>query len=387
MPRLLILCEYPTLLGGERSMLATLRAVAAAGFDVHVAAPPGRPLADALREAGVSHVRWSTHDDEHERLPLDRIRAGLANLFDQVRPDLVHANSVSTARISGPVAAGAGLPSVGHLRDIVRLSRQAIDDLNRHRRLIAVSRAARDFHVAQGIDATGCVVVYNGVDLDAFCPRAPTGYLHREFGVPPAVRLVATIGQLGLRKGTDVALAAALQAAGAVPDVHWLIVGERTSNKAESREFEALLRSIASEPPLAGRVHFLGSRSDVPLLMNECVLLVHAARQEPLGRALVEAAASGLPVVATDVGGTREIFPTESDGAVLVPPDNRFALAEAMAQLLNDEGRRQSLGAAARRRAAAAFNICETADRIIAQYNDLQRGCINTPAPSGRGPG
>ena len=132
-----------------------------------------------------------------------------------------------------------------------------------------------------------CVVLNNGVDLDEFQPRPPTGYLHRELDLPASARLIAVIGQLGLRKGTDVALAAALQIADNAPDVHWLIVGERTSNKAESHEFEALLRSIAAEQPLAGRVHFLGSRSDVAQLLNECTLLVHAARQEPLGRVLL----------------------------------------------------------------------------------------------------
>ncbi len=371
MPRLLILCEYPTLLGGERSMLATLPAIAAAGFDVRVAAPPAGPLADALRQQGVSLVPWSAHGDGEERLQLDQSRAELASLFCQVQPDLVHANSLSTARISGPVASEAGLRSVGHLRDIVKLSRQAIDDLNQHRRLIAVSHATRDFHVAQGIDATRCVVAHNGVDLNAFCPRPSTGYLHRELGLPANARLVATIGQLGLRKGTDVALAAALQAAGDLPDVHWLIVGERTSGKVESREFEALLQSIAAEAPLAGRVHFLGSRSDVPRLMNECALLVHAARQEPLGRVLLEAAASGLAIVATDVGGTREIFPTDADSAVLVPPDNRLAIAEAITKLLHDEPQRQSLGQAARRRAQAAFNIHLAASQLLSQYQKL----------------
>jgi glycosyltransferase involved in cell wall biosynthesis len=371
MPRLLILCEYPTLLGGERSMLATLPAVAGAGFDVHVAAPPAGPLADALRKQGVSLTPWSAHGDGDERLQLEPSRAQLARLFRQTRPDLVHANSLSTARISGPVASQAGLRSVGHLRDIVKLSRQAIDDLNQHRRLIAVSRSTRDFHVAQGIDATRCVIAHNGVDLNAFGPRTPTGYLHREFGLPTSARLVATIGQLGLRKGTDAALAAALQAAGELPDVHWLIVGERTSGKDESREFEALLQLIAAEAPLAGRVHFLGSRSDVPQLMNECVLLVHAARQEPLGRVLLEAAASGLTVVATDVGGTREIFPTDADGAVLVPPDNRLAIAEVVTKLLRDEPRRQSLGQAARRRAEAAFDIQFAARKLVSHYQKL----------------
>ena len=114
-------------------------------------------------------------------------------------------------RLSGPVAAGLSLPSVSHLRDIVSLSRQAIDDLNCHGRLLAVSEATWQFHVAQGLAAEKTFVLHNGVDLDQFRPRPPTSYLHRQLGVAPDVPLIATIGQISLRKGHDV-LAAALEA-------------------------------------------------------------------------------------------------------------------------------------------------------------------------------
>ena len=352
-------------------MLATLPAAAAAGFDIHVAAPLQGPLAAALRQRSVSHLAWSSANEHGERPPLERLRADLVELIRAVRPDLIHANSLSTARIAGPVAVACGVPSIGHLRDIVKLARQALDDLNAHRRLIAVSRATRDFHIAQGIDPRRCVVAHNGVDLNEFHPRPPTGYLHQELGLPPTARLVATIGQLGLRKGTDMALAAALQVASDVPNAHWLIIGERTSNKDESREFENLLHSIAEEPPLAGRVHFLGSRSDIPQLLNECVLLLHAARQEPLGRVLLEAAACGLADVATDVGGTREIFPTDADGAMLVSPDNRLAMADALLALLQNDERRSALAAGGRRRAEEAFDIRQTAARLIEHYESV----------------
>jgi glycosyltransferase involved in cell wall biosynthesis len=371
MPRLLIICEHPTLLGGERSMLATLPAVAAAGLDVQIAAPPAGPLAETLRERGVSHVPWSMLRDGQRHVLLEPTRTELAQLLARVRPDLVHANNLSIARISGPVVADAGLRGVGHLRDIVKLSRQAICDLNQHSRLLAVSHATRDAHVGQGLDADRCRVLYNGVDLDEFRPRRSSGHLHRELGLPAPARLVVTIGQLGLRKGTEVVLAAAARVAKELADVHWLIVGERTSNKDESRKFESNLRSIAAEPPLAGRVHFLGRRADVPQLMNECVLLVHGARQEPLGRVLLEATASGLAVVATDVGGTREIFPTSDDGAILVPPDDSSAIAESMVALLTNEPRRESLARAARRHAQAAFDIQLAARQLVTHYQQL----------------
>jgi glycosyltransferase involved in cell wall biosynthesis len=369
MPRLLILCEFLTMLGGERSMLSTLAAIRAAGFDVHVAAPPGGALADAVCIAGVPLVEWTTHDAAGVRRTGDEIRRDLARLIAREQPDLVHANSLSMARLAGPVLGPAGVPSVGHLRDIVGLSRQAIDDVNCVTRLVAVSEATRAFHAAQGIDGAKCVVVHNGVDLEEFRPRAASGYLHQELALPPQVRLVATIGQVGMRKGTDVALAAAEKWAVAVPDVHWLVVGERTSKKEEAHELERELYARAKEPPLSGRVHFLGTRNDVSRLLSECTLLVHAARQEPLGRVLLEAAACGLPVVATDVGGTREIFPSESDGAVLVSVDDVNSLAQAVRELLQDDARREQIGSGERRRAEAAFDIRTAAARLIAMYH------------------
>jgi glycosyltransferase involved in cell wall biosynthesis len=371
MPRLLILCEYPTLLGGERSMLATLPAVDHAGFEVLVAAPVSGPLADALHERGIWHVPLQTHNECGERLPLAMMRSDLIGMFERLAPRLVHANSLSMARIAGPAARNWGVPSIGHLRDIATLSQQAVQDLNSHQQLIAVSDATRQYHVAQGLDPSKCVVAHNGIDLNEFQPRPPTGYLHRELQLPPSIQLIAVIGQLGLRKGTDVALTAASKVATELPDVHWLIVGERTSTKEESRAFEASLRSMALSAPLAGRVHFLGERSDVCSLLAECVLLVHAARQEPLGRVLLESAASGLPVVATNVGGTREIFPTDANGALLVPTNNAGTLAAAVIELLRNVERRHMLAQAGRRRVEQCFNIRQAAARLIEFYQSV----------------
>ncbi len=371
MPRLLVLCEYPTLLGGERSMLATLPAVQAAGFDVHVAAPAQGPLAAALHARGINHHAWPERPRRATVQPLETLREGLGRIVHKLAPEIVHANSVSTSRIAGPVVAGAAVPSLGHLRDILNLTRRAAADINLNGRIAAVSQATRDFHVAQGIDPVRSIVLYNGVDLDEFHPRTPTGHLHRELQLPKAARFIASIGQLGLRKATHIALYAAQQLAAELPDLYWLIVGERTSGKLESRAAEARLHGIASQPPLAGLVHFLGTRRDVPQILNECVLLVHAARQEPLGRVLLEAAASGVAVVATDVGGTREIFPMGSEGAVLVPPDDADAIAEAIRALLQNDQQRQVIASSARRRAEIAFDIRDAARRLIEQYEAL----------------
>ncbi len=368
--RVLLLCEYPTVNGGEQSMLSTFDAVGQAGFSITVACPSSGPLADCLREREIPTLPFETHDPHGRRLGQEERREGLKNLLSEHRPGLLHANSLSTGRLSGPVVRELAIPSLAHLRDIIGLSRRAVDDLNHHQRLLAVSQATRDFHVGQGVDPQRITVLHNGVDLDRFRPNnAPTS-LREQLGLPPSARLVVTIGQIGLRKGHDVLVDAAVRLAGRLLNVHWLVVGERFSQKAESQRFEDDLREAAAGP-LAGHMHLLGWRDDVDQVLRAADLLVHPARQEPLGRVLLEAAASGLPVVATDVGGTREIFPKDGEGAILVPPDDAATLAETTLRVLTDDTLRQAMQRSARRRAEEAFNVRRAAAELVEHYREL----------------
>jgi len=373
MPKLLLLCEYPTLGGGERSMLATLEGIEASGFSPAVICPPQGPLADALRRLDVDVLPFEPRSAAGQRLDQPRLREEMARLLGHHRGDLLHANSLSMGRLSGPVAAELQMPSIAHLRDIVKLSRQAVADLSRHARLLAVSRAAADFHTAAGVPPQKTRVLYNGVDLAEFRPRPGSGYLHRQLRLPPDALLVGTIGQICLRKGQDVLVRAAAEVAGKLKNVHYLIVGARHSEKEESRRFEADLNAAATGP-LAGRLHFLGFRDDVEQILCELALLVHPARQEPLGRVLLEAAAAGAAVVATDVGGTGEIFPPESRAARLVPPDDAGALAAAIRQLVADRALRRRLSRAARRRAEEAFDIRDATAALLAHYREVASG-------------
>ena len=374
MPDVLVLCEYASLNGGERSLLTVLEHGLGSRFNVRVAAPAAGPLAASLRTLGIPHVPLELHATEGHRLDLDECRRRLQLVLDAVRPDLLHANSLSMSRLSGPLAAAARLPSLGHLRDIVRINRRAADDLNCHTRLIAVSAATQRWYADLDLDSQRVHVVHNGVDLQRFRPQSATGYLHRELNLPPDALLVGSVGQIGMRKGLDTLLAAAQRIAGGQPNSHFLIVGQRYSQKREAVEYEAALHAVASQPPLAGRVHFLGLRDDMPDLLNELALLVHAARQEPLGRVLLEAAASAVPVIATAVGGTVEIFPGAE--AVLVPPDSAEAIAVAMQNLLADSAARGQLARAARQRAETAFDSATAARTLIAHYEAVLRTAL-----------
>ena len=343
----------------------------ASGIQLKCLGPETGDLASRLASEKLTHIPFRMRAEDGTRLPLEELRQQLATVFHEVQPDLVHANSLSISRIMGPVTKELGIPSVGHLRDILRLSRKAIDDINCCDRILCVSAAVKDFHVAAGMNARQMHVQYNGVNLGAFCGDAEMTSIRSELGIAEQSTLVLSIGQLGLRKATHLFLECAAILADEIPDCHWLVIGERHSTKQEAIEYEASLRRLAEVPQLRGRVHFLGRRHDVPLILQQADLLVHTARQEPLGRVLLEAAAAGLAIVATDVGGTREIFPDDSMASVVstLPSEGEGCrLASAVRPLLLEPARRMLLGVAARQRAEKSFNVEEKGLELAKQY-------------------
>jgi glycosyltransferase involved in cell wall biosynthesis len=368
--RVVVIFEYPTLSGGERSLLAALPYLREQGISPQMIAPAGGPLARTLAELGFEIVPWEIITPATAPRSRQSLRGGLAQYLSTNRPDLLHANSLSMGRLTGPVARELALPSITHLRDIVGLSKGAVAELNCHNRLLAVSRATKAHHVAQGVDAERIHVLYNGVDLSRFRPLAPTGWLHRELGLSPSARLVGFVGQIALRKGLDVLVDAARLVCATFANVHFVVVGRRFSQKRESREYDAKLVR-AARGDLAGRLHLLGERSGIERTLPELTLLVHPSRQEPLGRVLLEAAACGLPIIAARVGGTEEIFAPEAKAAELIPPGDGLALAKAIERLLADAPERLRLGSAARRRAEAAFDIRTAAEGQLRHYREV----------------
>ncbi len=287
-------------------------------------------------------------------------RLRLRKQLQSIGTSFVHVNSLNMGRVAAPVLQSLGLRNIVHLRDIIRLSRTAIADLSCAQRLLAVSEATRRFHVNQGLSEGRCHVMYNGVDLALFCPKPATGFLHRELELPHSAKLLAVIGQIGLRKGQDQLLDILEPIFAAREDIHLLIVGQRWSAKPESIQYEQALRERSRRAPFVrnqrSRVHFLGIRSDMPAILNELVLL--------------EAAACGCAAVATDVGGTGEIFP-DSDGACVVPLDAPEAFRRAVESVLDDEELRKKLRTAARKRAEAVFSREKAAENLLRHYETV----------------
>ena len=340
------------------------------GWKFVAIAPPVGPLAEALSERKVERVSLILRDAQDRRLPREEACRNILAAVVQAEPQLLHANSLSMGRLTGAVADRLSIPCVAHLRDILKVSGAAIADLNCNQRLIAVSHATRDFHVTRGLAASRTSVAYNGVDCNEYQPRIATGELKRDLGLEGSCRLAVTIGQIGLRKGQDVLATAAIRVHSVVPDLHYLLVGERNSSKQESIEFE---RSVAERFEHAGigdRLYRVGYRNDVPRIMNECDLLIHPAQQEPLGRVLLEAAASGLPIIATNVGGTAEVL-QDDVSARLIQPNTPDELGTAICEFYRGEPLRQRLAEAARERVLAHFNVDLATQRMCEIWQEV----------------
>lgn len=202
--------------------------------------------------------------------------------------------------------------------------------------VVAVSQAAADVARASGVPADKLRVLHNGVDLSGFQP------------LPAPQRPVTTVlglGRLTRQKGFDLLA----DAVGRVPGLHLELVGEG--------EEAAALRAAGAT--LHGWVE------DVRPLMSRADIVAIPSRWEGFGLVAVEAMASGLPVVAAAIPGLDEVV---GDAALLVPPDDVDALAEALARLAGDAALRARLRAAGPAR-AARFSL----DRMVQGYEALYR--------------
>ncbi len=356
--KIAFLFEYPTVSGAEGSGLELLAHLDRREFEVTAFAPAGGELAEQLAALAVPHVPWQAPRGEDER------RACAAALA-RGGFDLLHANTLHLGRFTGAVAPALGIPAVAHIREFGTLGAQVRAHLCANARLIAVSNALRDGLAAQGIPAEKLRVIYNGVA--AYAP--PEGLdLRRELGLGASTPLVVWLGQITVRKGPDVFLAAVEDLARRDARVRFLLCGAVFGRKEENVRLQERLRAAAVCPPLAGRLHLLGWRRDARAVLAQGTVLLHTARQEPLGRVLIEALAAGTPVVATRVGGTAEVL---DRCGILCEADDARACADAVVELLANEERRAVLRREGRARWEALFTPARMVAAVCALWREV----------------
>jgi glycosyltransferase involved in cell wall biosynthesis len=346
--RVLLVTTYLGVGGAEVQLLRLARGIDRRRFEVSVCSlVGGGALAGALRELGLAiHELGVTPK-------LGQLRGlRLASVIARSRPQIVHGRLIVAslwARLGRPLGArviceerGLALGRPRLVRWIDRATQPLVDVVVVNSDAVAERVRARD-----GVPAARIRVIHPAIDLDAF--RAPAA--QRPYDLITVARLETLKGILDL------------------PEVMQRIVAVRPTTRLAivggGSEAAELQRQIHRRG-LADRVVLLGERSDVPDLLARARVFVLASHEEGLSSAILEAMASGLPVVATDVGGNREAVVDGQTGA-LVPRRDHARIAGAALRYLQAPDLAEAHGAAGRDRVAREF----TTERMVVEYERL----------------
>jgi glycosyltransferase involved in cell wall biosynthesis len=238
--------------------------------------------------------------------------------------------------------------------------------------------------IAERIMPAGRVeAIGNGVVLSDFANVAKSAVhdWRERLSLPHDSIVVGTVGRLVAEKGYREWFQAASVVASSQPSAVFLIVGAE-ANGERDRFSAAIAEMLAADRSLAGRVRFTGFTVDIPPLLELIDIFVLASYREGMPRSIIEAMASGKPVVASDIRGCREEV---IDGVTgfLVPVHDAPALANRIEALVRDPDLREELGLAGRRRAEKVFDEAKVIERLMDRIDQLleERG-LNARSPS-----
>ena len=300
-------------------------------------------------------------------------------------PDLVHTHASKAGVLGRRAARELGVPRVhtfhGHVlegyfpeavsRGIASLERRLARETER---VIAVSHATADDLVRLSVvDEKRLVVVPPGIDLDPFLalkPDAVAGGLRNTIGAATGDVVVGVVGRLAEVKRPELAVDVFETLAARYPGLHLVFVGDGDRRGMLERRITALGAEAA-------RVHMVGARPSMVPVMADLDAVLLTSRTEGLPVALIEAAASGLPVVATDVGGVDELVAHERTGYLGNDVDE---LAYGLSQLCESSTLRREMGHRARLRVGARHSAAALANRLEGVYRSL----VEQGAPASR---
>ena len=355
-----------------------LRAFRDAGYEVHTASAPG-PFVAGLVADGIVH-----HPLRHATRALAPGRdlaafAELYRLFRRLRPEIVHTHNPKPGVYGRMAARAARVPLVVNTQH--GLYAQPGDRLLRRWPVYGLERlaaACSDVELVQnpedletlarvGVPRSTLRLLGNGVDLDRFAPQPQhvRKAVRAELGVDDdGIVIVGAVGRLVWEKGYAELFAAARSLLARRSDVVVVVAGPFDADKGDP-----LTPTDVAAAEAAG-VRFLGHRDDPERLYAAFDIYALASHREGFPRSAMEAAASALPIVASDIRGCREVVEHERTG-LLVPVRDPEALEAAISRLAGDPLLRRRLGEAAVAKARAEFDQQRVIERTLDAYAQL----------------
>jgi glycosyltransferase involved in cell wall biosynthesis len=308
----------------------------------------------------------------------------LYHLIKKLNPDIVHTNCSKAGVLGRLAAVAAGRKLVVHtthghlfygyynslLTRLIVLTEQLMAPLAK--RIVLLTDRSIEEHVSRGIGRRDkFVVISPGIDVSSYGPNPETKkHFRKELNIGEDVKVIGWAGRLTRIKSPQTFLEAAAIVKDRQPGVHFALLGEG--------ELEGQLRHMAGSLGLGDSMTFLGKENGIRNFLASIDLFALTSANEGLGLVLLEAMASGLPVIATDVGGVPEVLEGGRAG-LLVRPEDPLSLARCMLSLLKNKEVTRDLVRKGRDRAAVYSE-----ENTLEQYINLYRELLTNGAGGGK---
>ena len=387
-PRRVMLFDHTAQLGGgEIALLDMVRFFDRSKVTPIIVLGSDGPLAERLRGIAEVHILELTSKVLNKRkdtlgsaslLEIKSIvhaAAYVHQLTEFIRTNhiaLIHTNSLKADILGGIAGRLTHTPVIWHIRDritddylpkpIVRIMRTLCRVLPDY----VIGNSAATLETLKLNGTRPSIAIGSGVDLGAFHELHDPSTSGRDNS--PGKQLIGLVGRICPWKGQHIFLRAAAEVHKQFPHATFQIIGAALF---EEQHYEIEMQKLVKDLGIAHVVEFTGFRNDVPDLMRNLDILVHASTTgEPFGQVIVQGMAAGKAVVATNGGGVPEIV-VHGETGLLVPMGDAPALSSAICALLNAPELAAKMGRAGRQRVLEHFTIEQTARKIETVYAQL----------------
>ncbi len=360
--------------GQERRLLFEARWLLEAGHRIFLACPPDSVLFERAAAAGLT-VRPVAMRGSVQPLSI----AALVRIVTRSGVELIYTHSGNDSWLGGIAGMICGVPVVRSRELLMRVKHALLYNLF-PRRVLTCSDAVKRHLVQSGVREHKIFVQYPPIDVARFgaVHRADKDRVRREFGLDGRFPVVACTGEMRPEK-RQVDLVHAMRPLLAEFPSAVLVLTGRDRDSAGIRE-------VAESTGVASHVVFAGEREDIPAILANADVYAFPSSVEPFGMGPVEAMATGIPVVTTNVGGLAEIVSDGVDG-LNVPPLSPEAIAHAVIRICREPGLRERLVAAGRIR-ARHFDAPCAMERLVAHFRAVigpTAGRRESAGPAGMG--
>lgn len=263
----------------------------------------------------------------------------------------------------------AGIKCITHERGInshySRMSRYFSKRLDA---IVCISNAVRDNFLANGVNLSNLVVIYNGIDPSIVAPTKGKDFIYQKHGISEDQIPIGVIGNIKEWKGQETIIRAMPKIVARFPNVVCLLVGDTAIG---DQYYRTRLEKLIDELEMTKHAVFTGYTDNVADYLNLLQIVIHTSEDpEPFGRVLIEAMAMKKPLIGAHAGAVQEII-EEGITGLTFPPKNAEALSDAVLRLLNDPQKAEQMGLAGYQRLCDNFLISANVEKTEHLYEKL----------------